>query len=91
MIHRRFWPACCLVMLFPAALAAQSFTLQQVMSAPFQSELRASPAGQRFVWIAELGLFAPALEQTLAAPIQFVAHQTRHQIDGRHRLGLRLA
>jgi dipeptidyl aminopeptidase/acylaminoacyl peptidase len=31
---------------------AQSFTLQQVMSAPFTSELQAAPAGGRFLWIA---------------------------------------
>ena len=32
--------------------AAQSFTLQQVLSAPFSSELQASPGGGRFLWIA---------------------------------------
>ncbi len=32
--------------------AAQSFTLQQVLSAPFSSELQASPEGGRFLWIA---------------------------------------
>ena len=31
---------------------AQSFTLQQVMSAPFTSELQAAPAGGRLLWIA---------------------------------------
>lgn len=31
---------------------AQNFTLQQVMSAPFNSELHASPRGSRVVWIA---------------------------------------
>jgi len=31
---------------------AQSFTLQQVMSAPFTSELQTAPAGGRFLWIA---------------------------------------
>ncbi|HZD48750.1 MAG TPA: prolyl oligopeptidase family serine peptidase [Silvibacterium sp.] len=53
MIHHRVWAGCCLMVLLPAALAAQSFTLQQVMSAPFQSELRASPVGERFVWLAD--------------------------------------
>jgi len=52
MIHRRFWAACCPMVLLPLAVA-QSFTLQQVMSAPFQSELKASPAGRQFVWIAD--------------------------------------
>jgi dipeptidyl aminopeptidase/acylaminoacyl peptidase len=32
-------------------LRAQSFTLQQVMSAPFSSGLSASPKGDRFVWL----------------------------------------
>jgi Tol biopolymer transport system component len=53
MIHRL--PAlvlAILVYLFPAPLAAQSFTLQQVMSAPFSSDLQASPEGGRFLWIA---------------------------------------
>jgi dipeptidyl aminopeptidase/acylaminoacyl peptidase len=53
MNHRRLWVAFGLNVLFPAVLAAQGFTLQQVMSAPFQSELTASPAGKRFVWIAD--------------------------------------
>ena len=46
---------------------------------------------ERPVGIAEAGLFAPALQQSVAAPGQFVGHQARDQIDGRHRLGLRLA
>jgi dipeptidyl aminopeptidase/acylaminoacyl peptidase len=53
MIHRL--PALALailVYLVPAPLAAQSFTLQQVMSAPFSSDLQASPQGTRFLWIA---------------------------------------
>jgi dipeptidyl aminopeptidase/acylaminoacyl peptidase len=33
------------------AAVAQSFTLQQVMSAPFSSGLSASPRGHRFAWI----------------------------------------
>src|ERR1700761_1171265 len=39
--------------LFASQLAAQSFTLQQVMSAPFSSELSAAPKGQRFVWVSD--------------------------------------
>ncbi|QNI36881.1 S9 family peptidase [Edaphobacter albus] len=31
---------------------AQTFTLQQVMSAPFNSDLHASPKGSRIVWVA---------------------------------------
>ncbi|MGA8108726.1 MAG: prolyl oligopeptidase family serine peptidase [Acidobacteriaceae bacterium] len=38
--------------LFALTAAAQSFTLEQVMSAPFTSELQASPAGGGFLWIA---------------------------------------
>ena len=34
------------------SVAAQSFTLEQVLSAPFSSELQASPQGGRFSWIA---------------------------------------
>ena len=40
----------CLVSSF---CAAQSFTLEQVMSAPFSSGLKAAPQGDRFVWIAD--------------------------------------
>ena len=53
MIHRL--PALALailVYLVPAPLAAQSFTLQQVMSAPLCSGLQASPQGARFLWAA---------------------------------------
>jgi dipeptidyl aminopeptidase/acylaminoacyl peptidase len=35
-----------------APLYAQSFSLQQVLSAPFNSELAASPSGNRVLWIA---------------------------------------
>jgi dipeptidyl aminopeptidase/acylaminoacyl peptidase len=41
-----------LVSLLSAPLAAESFTLQQVMSAPFCTGLQASPQGARFLWIA---------------------------------------
>ena len=34
-------------------LRAQGFTLQQVMSAPFNSGLQAAPAGRRFAWITD--------------------------------------
>lgn len=37
---------------FCLTAAGQSFTLQQVMSAPFCSGLQASPQGNRFLWIA---------------------------------------
>ncbi len=33
-------------------LAAQSFTLKQVMSGTFNSELKAAPVGSRVVWMA---------------------------------------
>jgi len=36
------------------------------------------------VWIAESGLFAPPLQQPIAAPAQLVADQARYQIDGCH-------
>jgi dipeptidyl aminopeptidase/acylaminoacyl peptidase len=44
--------SCAVTFSLPAALSAQSFTLQQVLSAPFNSDLSASPAGKRFVWVA---------------------------------------
>jgi hypothetical protein len=53
MNHRRLWAAFCVIALFPVLLAAQSFTLQQVMSAPFNSQLKVSPVGQRLVWVAD--------------------------------------
>jgi dipeptidyl aminopeptidase/acylaminoacyl peptidase len=49
----RLWSAFVATCLMPAALPAQSFTIQQVMSAPFSSKLTASPAGKRFVWISD--------------------------------------
>ena len=53
MMHRRLWVFVCLMVLGPFAAGAQSFTLQEVMSAPFNSQLKAAPAGQRFVWVAD--------------------------------------
>jgi len=32
---------------------AQSFTLQQVLSAPFPSDMKAAPHGDRFLWVAD--------------------------------------
>jgi dipeptidyl aminopeptidase/acylaminoacyl peptidase len=53
MIHRLGALVLTLVVCFaPASLRAQSFTLQQVMSAPFCSSLQASPRGTSFLWIA---------------------------------------
>ena len=43
MMRRRLWVFVCLIPLLPVALTAQSFTLQQVMSAPFNSKLSAAP------------------------------------------------
>ncbi len=40
------------VFLFSLAAGGQSFTLEQVLSAPFSSGLQASPEGGRFLWIA---------------------------------------
>jgi dipeptidyl aminopeptidase/acylaminoacyl peptidase len=39
-------------LLFSVAAEAQSFTLQQVLSAPFCSGLQAAPQGGRFLWVA---------------------------------------
>ena len=53
MMRRRLAVLVCLMFLACCAAGAQSFTLQQVMSAPFNSQLKAAPAGQRFVWVAD--------------------------------------
>ncbi len=45
--------ALCACLLVAEPAAAQSFTLQQVMSAPFSSALQAAPVGQRLLWIAD--------------------------------------
>ena len=45
---------------------------------------------ERLLRIAEGGLFAPPLQQAVAAPGQLVGDQARDQIDRRHGLGLRL-
>jgi hypothetical protein len=42
------------------------------------------------IGIAERGLFAATIEQAIRAAREFVGDQTRDQIDGRHRFGLRL-
>ena len=46
---------------------------------------------QRLVGVAERSLFAPPVEQPLAAPTQLVGDQARDQIDRRHRFGLGLS
>lgn len=46
------FPAICVLALY-AAPAESSFTLQQVMSAPFVSDLSAASAGSRVAWIAD--------------------------------------
>jgi dipeptidyl aminopeptidase/acylaminoacyl peptidase len=43
----------CLSFFMLAPLAAQSFTLKQVMSAPFSTNLIASPKGSSFLWVAD--------------------------------------
>ena len=49
---RMFTAALLLQSLLPfAGLHAQEFTLQQAMSAPFNSELSAAPTGRRFAWV----------------------------------------
>lgn len=45
--------ALALCAMFPALSHAQSFTLQQVLSAPFPSDMKAAPHGDRFLWIAD--------------------------------------
>jgi hypothetical protein len=43
------------------------------------------------VRVAEGSLFPPSLDQPLAASVQLVADQARHQINGRHGFCLSLA
>jgi hypothetical protein len=53
---RSCYPLCLLTILAGAAQAAGAttgFTLEQVLSAPFPSELTASPEGSRFAWISD--------------------------------------
>src|SRR5437870_12900946 len=45
---------------------------------------------ERDLWIAELGFFSPALQQTIATTTQFIGHETRDQIDRGHPFGLSL-
>jgi len=51
MMRHRWWLFPCVVLACLVA-GAQTFTLQQVMSAPFNSKLKAMPSGQ-LVWIAD--------------------------------------
>src|SRR5436305_310677 len=48
-------------------------------------EIVECPAG-----VAEAGLFAPALQQSVAASRQFVRYEARDQVNRRHRFSLRL-
>jgi len=49
-ILSRMFPV--LVCLSAAGLSAQSFTIEQAMRAPFNSQLTASPVGAKFAWVA---------------------------------------
>ncbi len=51
-----------------SALSAQSFTLQQVMSGPFDSELHAAPQGSHVVWMANQSGKRNVWVADLAAP-----------------------
>lgn len=44
------WWSCCV----SVSLAAQSFTLDQALSAPFSSQLTAAPSGGAFAWVTDL-------------------------------------
>ncbi len=50
---KKCWLAVALPCVLISSISAQSFTLQQVLDAPFSSELSASPKGQRFVWVSD--------------------------------------
>jgi dipeptidyl aminopeptidase/acylaminoacyl peptidase len=61
----------------PTVMRSQSFTLQQVMSAPFNSGLQASPKGTRFLWIAnQQGRRNIWLAEAKNGP--FAAHRITH-------------
>lgn len=53
MCFRVFFSAWLCSFLFSVAAGAQSFTLEQVLSAPFCSGLQAAPQGGRFLWVAD--------------------------------------
>jgi dipeptidyl aminopeptidase/acylaminoacyl peptidase len=78
----------CFVCSIAAPLAAQTFTLQQVMSAPFNSELQASPKGSSFLWIANREgrrnlWVADAQKQPFAAhPVTAYTADDGQDIDG---------
>src|SRR5260370_26426405 len=46
---------------------------------------------ERLIGVAKTSLLAAALQQSVRAPRQFVGDQAGNQVDGCHRLGLRLA
>ena len=53
MTLRRFWLALAAVALLvaPTAFAQQAFTIEQVMSAPFPTDLTAAAKGGKYVWV----------------------------------------
>ncbi|HEX4582961.1 MAG TPA: prolyl oligopeptidase family serine peptidase [Acidobacteriaceae bacterium] len=81
---------------FPAQLyssaAQSSFTLDQVMSAPFVSELTAAPAGARVAWIADdqgrrnIWVAQLGSHQNLQSSAQQITHYTED--DGQEISGL---
>ncbi len=46
---------------------------------------------ERALRVPEARELVPALEQTVLPPAEFVGHKRRHEIEGRHLLGLRLS
>lgn len=70
-----------------AVAGAQSFTLQQALSAPFSSELTAAPMGGRFAWVTEqqgqrnLWIAEPMPDQAGAQPAYSSRQITRYTQD----------
>jgi dipeptidyl aminopeptidase/acylaminoacyl peptidase len=88
----RLWFAVFAFCFLSAAGLAQSFTLQQALSAPFNSELTAAPAGGRFAWMANaegrrnVWVAGPRIESPGGAGY-FARQVTRYEQDDGQELG----
>ncbi|HKO03359.1 MAG TPA: prolyl oligopeptidase family serine peptidase [Candidatus Acidoferrales bacterium] len=79
-----FFAALALFALISAADAPGSFSLEQVMSAPFPGDLVAAPAGAKFAWIQNarglrnIWVAEPAAPGQASATSGYAAHQVTH-------------
>jgi dipeptidyl aminopeptidase/acylaminoacyl peptidase len=73
------------VLLFPVMMFAQGFTIQQALSAPYDSNLKAAPAKGRFAWISnDQGRRNIWIAEPGASGTRYTARQLTHyqQDDG---------